>query len=387
MKLENRIRAIARDNGAALVGIAPRERLTSAPPSANPDYVLPSTQSIISFAIPLDRKTIRDYLGKREWLAHGSDQKRIYQKIYSITDRLVDFLKGKGFEARGVEANNIYRPEPDGTDAINRVVMVPDFSHRYAAVAAGLGRLGWSGNLMTPQFGSAVFLGSVLTSAVLEATPLLEEDPCDKCKLCTTVCPVDMIDKKQSVSVTIAGREYSYAKKGNNARCVIGCGGYHGLGPNKKWSSWSPYRVDYPLPEDESQLIALSRKVRAADPDKQGGRAFLTQREKCFDPNELYINTCGNCGLICWESREDRVENQGLLLSSGVAVLNAEGKRIAIAAEETVELDTPYGVRVAVPLKETPAAAEPTHVSWGRETHGSTHMDSGVVSFFASKNP
>jgi epoxyqueuosine reductase QueG len=77
MKLENRIRAIARDNGAALVGIAPRERLTSAPPSANPDYVLPSTQSIISFAIPLDRKTIRDYLGKREWLVHGSDQKAL----------------------------------------------------------------------------------------------------------------------------------------------------------------------------------------------------------------------------------------------------------------------------------------------------------------------
>ena len=386
MKLETRIRAIARDNGAALVGIAPRERLSDAPPSADPDYVLPSTHSIISSAIPLDRKIIRDYLGKREWLSHGADQKRIYQKLYNITDRLVDFLMGKGFEARGVEANNIYRPEPGGTDGINRVVMVPDFSHRYAAVAAGLGRLGWSGNLMTPQFGSAVFLGSVLTSAVLEVTSLLEEDPCDKCKLCTTVCPVDMIDKKESVSVTIAGRKYSYARKGNNARCVIGCGGYHGLGPNKKWSTWSPYRVDYPLPEDESQLIALSRRVRAADPDKQGDRAFLTQREKCFDPNEMYINTCGNCALICWEKREERVENQDLLLNSDVAVLTAQGRRVAMAAEETRELDTPYGVRVAVPREETPAVLEPGHGPPRRQPAASTHMDNQVVSFLASKN-
>ena len=386
MKLETRIRAIARDNCAALVGIAPRERLTDAPPSAAPDYVLPSTHSIISFAIPLDRKIIRDYLGKREWLAHGADQKRIYQKLYNITDRLVDFLKGKGFEARGVEANNIYRPEPGGTDGINRVVMVPDFSHRYAAVAAGLGRLGWSGNLMTPQFGSAVFLGSVLTSAVLEASSLLGEDPCDKCKLCTTVCPVDMIDKKQSVSVTIAGRKYSYARKGNNARCIIGCGGYHGLGPNKKWSTWSPYRVDYPLPEGESQLIALSRRVRAADPDKQGDRAFLTQREKSFDPNEMYINTCGNCALICWEKREERTENQGLLLNSGIAVLTTKGRRVATAAEETRELDTPYGVRVAVPREETPAVLEPAHGPPRRQPAATTHMDNQVVSFLASKN-
>ncbi len=136
-KLEMEIKSIARENGAALVGIGSRERLAGAPPSVDPDYVLPSTRSVISVAIPLDRRSIRDFLTKKEWLAHGADRKSIYQKLYNITDRLTDFLKGKGFEAKGVEANNIYRPEPGGTDAINRVEMVPDFSHRYAAVACG----------------------------------------------------------------------------------------------------------------------------------------------------------------------------------------------------------------------------------------------------------
>jgi epoxyqueuosine reductase QueG len=84
--------------------------------------------------------------------------------------------------------------------------MVPDFSHRYAAVAAGLGDLGWSGNLVTPRFGAAVYLTSVLTSAELEPDPLLEANPCDKCKLCTTVCPVEMLSPRVTDSVTIAER-------------------------------------------------------------------------------------------------------------------------------------------------------------------------------------
>ncbi|MDA8217478.1 MAG: hypothetical protein M0Z94_07640 [Dehalococcoidales bacterium] len=349
MGLESEVKALARENGAALVGIASRERLASAPPSADAGYLLPSTRSIISFAIPLDRKVIRDYLGKKDWLGHGADQKRIYRGLYTIADGLADFLRGRGFEARGVDANSIYRPEPGGATRINAVLRVPDFSHRYGAVAAGLGWLGWSGNLMTPQYGSAVFLGSVLTSAELEPDPLLEENPCDKCKLCTTVCPVEMVSKTESVSVTIAGREYSYAKKRNNARCLIGCMGYHGLAPNKRWSTWSPYRADYPLPEDEAELVSLSRRLRAADPDMQRGRGTLTERDKCFDQKETYINTCANCALICWERREDREENRSILLNSGLVVLTAGGERLAVAAERAgvIEVDTPRGVRVA----------------------------------------
>jgi len=136
--MENQLKTIARESGAALVGIASRDRLVNAPPSADPGYLLPSTESVISFAIPLDRKTIRDYLSKRDWLAHGADHKRVYQRLYKIGDRLADFLKSRDFEASVVHTNKSYRPEPGGTDHFSRVAMVPDFSLRYGAVAAGL---------------------------------------------------------------------------------------------------------------------------------------------------------------------------------------------------------------------------------------------------------
>ena len=387
MDLSSEIKAIARENGAALVGIASRERLAETPPSANPDYLLPSTRSIISLVIPLDRKIIRDYLSKRDWLAHGNDHKRIYRKLYEITERLVDFLKEKGFEAIRPDMNNVYRPEEGSsgtTDMANMVDMVPDFSHRYGAVAAGVGKLGWSGNLMTPQFGSAVFLGSVLTSALLDPDPLLEEDPCDKCKLCTTVCPVEMVDKKETMSVIIAGREYSYGKKYTNAGCIISCGHNHGLGPDKKWSTWSPYHVDYPFPNDVGEVVTLSRQIRAADPNFQGKRAALTQRDKCFDPNELYINTCGNCGLICWENRKDREENRRILMNSGVVVLTAEGRRMAVPAEETTVLDTPYGVKVAMLRREAQSLPELANVLREGMTTARVARDIQILNYLAS---
>jgi epoxyqueuosine reductase QueG len=66
-KLEKHIKTIARENGAALVGIASRQRLADAPPSGDPGYLLPSAQSLISFAIPYDQKALGDFFIKKSW--------------------------------------------------------------------------------------------------------------------------------------------------------------------------------------------------------------------------------------------------------------------------------------------------------------------------------
>ena len=58
MTLEMEIKDIARESGAALVGIASRDKLVGAPLSADPSYLLPSTRSIISLAVPQDHRII-----------------------------------------------------------------------------------------------------------------------------------------------------------------------------------------------------------------------------------------------------------------------------------------------------------------------------------------
>jgi len=115
-QLENQIKGIAKESGAALVGIASKERLYDAPPSGKPEYLLPSTESIISFAVNLDRNITRDFISKKDWLSHCKERKQLARLLYGIGDRMVDFLKSEGFEALEVDVNNNYRPEPGGED-------------------------------------------------------------------------------------------------------------------------------------------------------------------------------------------------------------------------------------------------------------------------------
>jgi epoxyqueuosine reductase QueG len=64
------------------------------------------------------------------------------------------------------------------------------FSHKMAAHLAGLGWIGKSCLLITPQVGPRVRWVSVLTDAPLEVTgePMVEQ--CGSCQECVEICPV-----------------------------------------------------------------------------------------------------------------------------------------------------------------------------------------------------
>jgi hypothetical protein len=228
----------------------------------------------------------------------------------------------------------------------------PDFSHRYAAVAAGIGRLGWSGNLMTPEYGALVELGSVVTSAGLAGDPILEENPCDSCKNCAFVCPVQMMDTRESVEVVVAGITETIASKKPNTCCWIGCSGYEGISADSKWSNWSPYRLEVPLPQDKEELDALCVRLQKADPQmSMPGNVFDDYRASVFDPEWFYYTVCGFCRSVCFPRREERVLSRKALHGSGIAALRSDGMHV-VARGETVQIKTPFEVTVVVPEEE-----------------------------------
>ena len=235
--IENILKSLAMSLGANLVGITTTEALADGPPSADPRYLLPSANSVISFALSLDRNIVQDFISKQSWRPHCENRKVIAQTLYTVGDRLVERLRSKGYEAINVELNNNYRPEKDAADITEMTEFHPDFSHRYAALAAGIGRLGWSGNLITKEYGALVELGSVLTSATLTSdTPIPDEKhPCDRCKMCSLVCPVEMVQPKASTQVRVAGVTETISRKRPNTCCWIGCTGYEGLASSGTW--------------------------------------------------------------------------------------------------------------------------------------------------------
>ncbi len=67
------------------------------------------------------------------------------------------------------------------------------FSFKQAAQAAGLGVMGKSSLLITPEFGPRARLACVLTEAKLSPTAGSRENPCLHCDACLEACPVGAI--------------------------------------------------------------------------------------------------------------------------------------------------------------------------------------------------
>ena len=67
-------------------------------------------------------------------------------------------------------------------------------SQKHAAKAAGLGTIGRHSLLITPEFGSMVWLGAVLTELELEPD-CVQENICNHCNLCVEVCPVNALQE------------------------------------------------------------------------------------------------------------------------------------------------------------------------------------------------
>ena len=357
--LEEQIKKLALDSGAASVGISTVDRLGSEP-SMDPNYVLPGARSLVSFYIPLDGDIIRRFLGKEDQEAMEDHDAQVYKRLFRIGEKIKGLLESEGFKAAVPEPNVDYRHKDSkeykrisykrrqgfvdwmakGGNRVNNALrkklaptladhfmkndwnLTPSFSHRYGAVAAGLGSIGWSGNVMTPEYGSRVYLETVLTDAELKSDPMLEENPCDGCRICVKVCQAGFINMKEKDSVTIGGREFVHNKKGHNLRCTIVCAGFSGQSKYKGWSTWSPGRFE--LPEDQQELERAWREFMAKNLGRNnwyshvlGNVIHHTEYGMIRRLEKRHRVTCGNCQLVCWKTRQERLENYDILVESG----------------------------------------------------------------------
>ena len=324
--LTEQVKEIVRSYGGARMGITTRETLAGGSPSADLTYILPEAKSAITFAIPLNKKFIRPFLAKEDRLSHERDNLQVNLLATGLAAHIAKHLEQEGFPSQGVVSNESYRDEkPWG-----RLGMNPDLSHRYLAVRSGVGWFGFSGNVITPEYGATLILGTCVTSAELEPTdPLPPEDNyCNRCKLCLASCCSGMMDPKEEARVTLGGKEFTYAKRRNYLRCEFVCGGMTGLHPSKKWSTWSPGR--FFIPEDDGTFRkAMIKGIKAYDrrPRMEGGFPHILMW------SNLYL-TCGNCQLLCWPDLADRKENFRILTSTGVVIQKPDGSMARVSPEE-----------------------------------------------------
>ena len=155
-----------------------------------------------------------------------------------------------------------------------------------------------------------------------------EENYCDGCRLCMASCASGMMDKEEKNIVRLGGMDFEYSRRKSYLRCEYVCGGFTGLHPSGKWSTWSPGR--FPVPErDEDFLPVLMESITryAQWPDMGGGYYHV------LSPHKMYL-TCGNCQLVCHPDKEERKRRYKMLTEGGVVVQNEDGSLEAVSPEQ-----------------------------------------------------
>ena len=367
ISLEDQIKKLALEEGATLVGICSAESIKNKEFS-DPNYLLPGAKSVISIAINFDDEKVRKYLSKEEYLPLCYEEGYVTKNLKRVAEKIKVFLEEKGFSAYNCDCNYDYRNINKASkvivssianlvDLINKdndkdsnltkreektlqrlkalilpglrktpIILIPSLSHRCVAVAAGLGRIGWSGNLITENYGARILLNSIITTVDLKPDKLLETNPCVKCKICEKSCQGGLFSKEEEQTVIIAGIEEAIAKRNSYAYCIAVCSGMSGQNKFKEWSTWSPFRFDdiESLPLDDS-VDNYVKNMFAKNIEKGGLEAenvlrlvensFLGRNNK---PAEEFRPSCGFCQLVCSGHDINKTkENYKLIANSG----------------------------------------------------------------------
>ena len=212
--LKKQIIEFAKQEGVDLIGFAEKSRFDEIAPQHNPFSIFPEGKTVIMLGKRICRGSLRgieegtnfgDYqLFGKNWL----EDEFLALSAYNLTN----FIESTGWEAVPVFPN----PSdlgPAGVavrEGIPAPNVYPDFD--YASVACGLCEISYNRIAFSKEFGSRQRFHMIITDAVLESDPLLEESLCNGCRSCADACPLGAISKTETEEISICGKRFTVGK-------------------------------------------------------------------------------------------------------------------------------------------------------------------------------
>ena len=269
---------------------------------------------------------------------------------------------------------------------------------------------------MTREYGSAVYLGTVVTDAILESDPPIEtryflDSFCARCRRCAKACPSRMFSSSESEFVLLDGALHERGARRNIDLCNISCFGLHGLSADRKWTNWGRHWIDdwldgMPCPSkrvrllgamlrkglatgDSTQRFDILRRVCAtAWPEEDSGllpalEDFPEVEHERYETLARFVNrvgvtgiddypipmVCGHCALVCGPTLEETARRYGTLAGSGLVVPGRGGTMVRVGTfEEALEIRRRYPQRPGAGRIAKDIAA--TAVLWHRHYFG-----------------
>ncbi|WP_424359080.1 hypothetical protein [Methanocella sp. MCL-LM] len=149
--------------------------------------------------------------------AFHEQQLRQRAELEVIKARLGEFLSGHGYRWHSV-----------GNDT-DQERLTGELSHKMVAVSAGIGWMGKSSLLVTPEYGPCVRLTTILTDAPFQTYKGSTQSRCGACTECVDACPVH----------ALKGREWQPGISRDDMIDVFLCNNYRisiGVGLGRKHS-------------------------------------------------------------------------------------------------------------------------------------------------------
>jgi len=200
--------------GIPLVGFAPATRWDEplfepwVPEEFRPRSFFPETNTVIVIGLPVSLPVLET--------APSIWYHELYRTVNALLDqggyRIASALTADGWPSVWIPRDGY------GSISVLKDLPVAFFSHRHAAMLAGLGNFGLNNTLLTPEFGPRVRFASVLTAAEIAPDPLLEKPLCTRCLRCVKACPVHALDGRDypcglTDKKTCASRSEALAKR------------------------------------------------------------------------------------------------------------------------------------------------------------------------------
>lgn len=193
--VEANLRKIAESFSFDLFGVADPlcSELQRAPVGHRPQDYLPSVKSVIVLGV----RVIDSILQTTPSGIYSKHYDALNELLNSGAYKLVKWLEDKDYRS-------MYFPETDSYQILWEQYnagydsFVPCFNHMAAAVAAGLGKPGGCGVVLTPQYGPRQRWISIVTESPLNFGKEMKEEIClgkqgNSCGKCMEACPIKAI--------------------------------------------------------------------------------------------------------------------------------------------------------------------------------------------------
>lgn len=256
MTLKERLRQTAQKNGAKYFGVSPAARLDNMPDGHRPGQLLPGAKSVIVMGMRVPDSAIRASDRAFEGLRHAifsyiafGDNIIDERLDWAAMECIVQLENLTGGAALGIPAG---RPK-------NVEKQMQLMSNRSAAVCAGLGEMGFSGFVLTPNDGARVRFVSVITDVELEpdelySGPKLCRYP--ECTACVDICPAGALSTEKLVDFCIGDMKTQYAHR-DKPRCRAALDGL---------IKGTPGRLQADMPEQMDTIEDWYKLYRRNDP-------------------------------------------------------------------------------------------------------------------------